>query len=115
LFRELSHLDKEIEHIAAITIQVYNSKTRAIEDRVRTLNPIIEDFEPISSLYEDDSYEQQEVFALILFSDNTWLSRGSNFTEVRWQYHKQPSISDVINMDYAPKPEEEEEHWACRT
>lgn len=45
-----------------------------------------------------NGYGGQELEGLIVFTDNTWLSRGEYDGSEWWDYNKCPSIKDITNL-----------------
>ena len=60
-----------------------------------TLTP--DDLDNIDVVY-DYGYGSQHLFGYVLFSDNTWLSRGEYDGTEWWEYNHPPTVEEVLNF-----------------
>ena len=55
------------------------------------------DYELSSLDYEyDNGYGAQELFGVVLFNDNTWLSRWEYDGSEGWEYNEIPTVEEIL-------------------
>ena len=56
-----------------------------------------DDLDNIDVVY-DNGFGSQHLFGYVLFSDNTWLSRGEYDGSEWWDYNYPPTVEEILNF-----------------
>ena len=94
LLEKLRNNNKTLKDIIAISISCLNDNYDMISSiNKSSLNE--EDLKLLDFNY-DDGYGWQELYGVVLFSDNTWLSRRECDGSEWWEYMKAPTIEEIL-------------------
>ena len=75
-------------------IVICNITLQSWRDIIKSIKGLTSDLEQLDFTY-DDGFGRQELFGLVLFNDNTWLSRGEYEGSEWWNYNKCPTVEEV--------------------
>ena len=94
LKEDLKRIDKTYEDIKAFYLGLLNNEYKV--DTLLKGTVFTEDLEPPLDIDYDEGFGSQTLFGTILFTDNTWLSRGEYDGAEWWRYNKPPTTESVL-------------------
>lgn len=83
---------KQPEDIVAISIVVDNCRHQGSITGA-SLDETVSNF---LNIEYDSGYGNQELDGVVLFSDNTWLSRAEYDGSEWWRYNKPPTVEEIL-------------------
>lgn len=91
LLEALTSIEKTPADIVAFNIALYTT----FEDEPERLVGTSLDLNTLNFIY-DNGYDSQYLVGIIVFDDNTWLTRREYDGSEWWTYHKCPTVADLI-------------------
>ena len=89
LLSALANANQSLKDIVAFNIYYESSsENKSFKGTTPALSSL--DFE------YDNGYGSQHLYGTILFKDNTWLSRWEYGGSEGWEYHKPPTVADIL-------------------
>ena len=88
LLSTLTNRNKALTDIKALSISLNSITIKLTEVTLQNLEVLDVDY--------DSGYGSQELYGIILFSDNTWLERYEYDGSEHWKYKSPPTIEDIL-------------------
>lgn len=87
---------KQVDYGIIWTEPNYNKKD--IKLKVKSHQEFVDQVKNLNFEYRD-GFGSQELFGTVVFTDNTWLTRGEYDGSEWWNYHKIPSMGEVMGLE----------------